>query len=237
MRPIESLALSIALFAALGANAEPALPIGAEAVSITFEDATLSDMARSSITGDLSKVFSFHVPMGELFDFAHPVNGNYAINEIAPSAFNRAILTGLVCNVSANLATSITVRTSLSSEYMTKCSALSAWTNAIVSLDAFLSDLNSRAVTNYPDSDKLKMIALESGTPTLEMVNASMDGIGEITYYRPSILDFVTGFNWAGRTNSLAAQIRTLGQGEAVSAMYSVPVIYEEGAWKFIISE
>ena len=56
--------------------------------------------------------------MGELFDFAHPVNGNYAINEIAPSAFNRAILTGLVCNVSANLATSITVRASLSSEYM-----------------------------------------------------------------------------------------------------------------------
>lgn len=232
---------NVALFAAavlgLAANAEPFLTIGAESVNITFENTDLSDVNRAAITGDIARVLSFNVPMRELFDFDHPVNDGFAINEIAPSVFSRAILTGLVCNVSANLETSLLVRTSLSSAYMEKYSSLSVWTNAITSLEGLITDLNTGVVTNYPNGEKMKLLALESGSPTLEMVNASMDGIVSNTFYHSSILDYVIGFNWAGHTNCLATLVRTVGQGEPVSSMHSVPVIYEDGAWKFIISE
>ena len=227
----------VVLLASIIANAAPFSPNGTEAVNLSFEDASLSDTVRSSITGDLARVFSINAPMRDIFDFDDPIDGRFEINEIAPSVFSDAIQTGLVCDVSANLETSIIVRTSLSLEYMAKFSSLSVWTNAMSSLDSLLADLNSGAVTNYTDSEKVKLIALESGQPSVDQVNASMDGMGTITYYPPSVLDFVTSFNWAGRTNALAARIRTLGQGESVSAIYSVPVLYDERTWKFIISE
>lgn len=237
MKRLELFSLFVTLFAIAAAKADHVPPTAMELPGIVFEDATLTDTTRAAITGDLARVFSINAPLHEMFDFAHPVNGSFAINEIAPSAFSKAILTGLVCSVSANLETSIMVRASLSSEYQAKHSSLSTWTNAISSLEALIADLNSEAVTNYSDSAKLKLLALDADQPTLSMVNASMDSFGAITYYQPSILDFVTGFNWAGRTNALAATIRTIGHREAVSAMYSVPVLYEDGAWKFIVSE
>lgn len=237
MRQMVTIGFVAVIMVAVSANAEPTSPFGAEPIGVVFEDAALSNTTRSSITGDLARLFSFSVPIRDLFDFDNPVNGRFEINEIAPAVFSKTILTGLVCNVSANHVTSILVRASLSTEYIAKQFSLSAWTNAIASLDALISDLNSGAVTNYPDSEKLKLLALESGQPSINMVNASMEDLGAITYYPPSVLDFMTGFNWAGHTNALAARIRTLGRGEAISAMYSVPVLYEDGAWKFIISE
>ena len=59
MRQMVTIGFVAVIMVAVSANAEPTSPFGAEPIGVVFEDAALSNTTRSSITGDLARLFSF----------------------------------------------------------------------------------------------------------------------------------------------------------------------------------